>query len=147
MPDYIYGIDFGTSNSALAILDTRTDQVLKVISKPSVLFFPDGSTDYHVGKEAVRMYAESRMKGRFMKSIKRVLPNQVFQETRIGSKRYRAEDLVAMFILALKREADEFLGQVVTTAVIGRPVLFDEDHRRDAMAEDRLAEGGQDCRL
>ncbi len=139
MARYIYGIDFGTSNSALAILDTTTNDLVKVISIPSILFFPEASGTHFVGQAAIEAYVASRMKGRFMKSIKRILPNDRFRDTKIGLHRYTAEQLVSLVIAALKAEADAFLGENVVTAVIGRPVFFDEDPARDALAQQRLA--------
>lgn len=140
---YIYGIDFGTSNSALAILDVNTNEVVKIFTTPSLLFFPEMQNaleepQYFVGKEAVEGYVNSRMKGRFMKSIKKVLPNKIFQSTRIHNKNYTAEELVSLIILHLKRQADAFLGMDIKTAVMGRPVVFDEDASKDAIAQKRL---------
>ncbi|TAE47586.1 MAG: Hsp70 family protein, partial [Bacteroidetes bacterium] len=142
-PRYVYGIDFGTSNSALAVLDTRQREVVKIFTVPSVLFFPDevqpGQPPVHfVGDDAVTRYVESERQGRFMKSVKRVLPNKSFEFTRIHGKKYTAEDLVALIIAHLKREADLFVGEAVTTAVIGRPVVFDEHPEKDALAQERL---------
>ena len=144
MNHFIYGIDFGTTNSALAILDTRTNSVLKIFTTPSLLFFPDAQIPnapltYSVGETAVEAYVESRMQGRFMKSIKRALPNKSFLGTRIFTKLYKAEDLVALILLHLKKQADDFLGTNITTAVIGRPVVFDENPEKDQLAQERLA--------
>lgn len=144
MSNYIYGIDFGTTNSALAILDIDTNDVVKVFSTPSLLFFPDGQSPmapvrYFVGHEAVERYVNSRMSGRFMKSIKRVLPNKSFIDTKIAHQRFKAEDLVALILGFLKKQADEFTGQNITTAVIGRPVVFDENPEKDTLAQERLA--------
>ncbi len=144
MPKYIYGIDFGTTNSALAILDTETQEIIKLFTIPSLLFFPE-ARDAHdpchptVGEGAIANYLESKMRGRFMKSIKKVLPNKSFIDTRIGKKTYRAEDLVAIILIYLKKLADDFLGQQITTAVIGRPVVFDENPEKDELAEKRLS--------
>jgi hypothetical chaperone protein len=135
MSKYIYGIDFGTTNSALAILDTETNNLVKLFTIPSLLFFPEPIYPKDpvlptVGHEAISLYVKNRMSGRFMKSIKKVLPNKSFIDTRIGSKSYRAEDLVALILVHLKKIADEFVGENVRTAVIGRPVVFDENPER-----------------
>jgi hypothetical chaperone protein len=143
MARYIYGIDFGTSNSALAVLDVERHEIVKVLSIPSVLFFPESGGEALVGRAAIEGYIASEMKGRFMKSVKRILPNNRFRDTKIGSKRYTAEDLVALLLTALKAEADAWVGESVTTAVIGRPVIFDEDPERDALAQARLAKAVQ----
>jgi len=144
MPTYIYGIDFGTTNSALAILNVANNQIEKIFTAPSVLFFPAMQTnyetvDYEVGNKAVEQYVASQMKGRFMKSIKRILPNKSFTYTRIASKMLKAEELVCMIIAFLKKQADEYLEQEITTAVIGRPVIFDEQQEKDEIAQQRLA--------
>lgn len=151
MARYIYGIDFGTSNSALAILDTETNALLKVISIPSILFFPESGSGHFVGQAAIDAYVASGMKGRFMKSIKRILPNDRFRDTKIGLHRYTAEQLVALVIAALKQEADALVGADVQTAIVGRPVFFDEDPSRDALAQTRLERaaalaGLRDCK-
>jgi hypothetical chaperone protein len=143
MQKYIYGIDFGTSNSALAILDIETRQAVKLFTVPSLLFFQEPKergefTRVAVGQDAIDQYVQNRMNGRFMKSIKKVLPNKSFIDTRIGNRMYKAEDLVAFILRHLKSMADEFLGEDIKTAVIGRPVVFDEDPEKDALAQTRL---------
>lgn len=148
MSKFIYGIDFGTSNSTLVILETETNKIVKLFTVPSLLFFPEVQNrneqrPHLVGQLAVEGYVESRMKGRFMKSIKKVLPNKSFVNTIIGNKSFRAEDLVSLILIYLKKQADEFVGQDVTTAVIGRPVVFDENPEKDALAQKRLAMAAQ----
>ena len=143
---YIYGIDFGTTNSTLAILDTRTNEVVKLFTAPSLLFFPEsenGKAPYFVGDEAINQYLSSGMKGRFMKSVKRILPNKMFKDTQIGAKRFTAEMLVSLIIRHLKSMADDFLGETIRTAVIGRPVVFDENPEKDAIAQQRLNEAAK----
>lgn len=148
MNKFIYGIDFGTTNSALAILDTQTNEIVRMFTTPSLLFFPEnqntkGDIVYSVGQEAVQRYVESRMQGRFMKSIKRVLPNKSFHDTKISGKKFKAEDLVAMILLFLKKQADVFLGEDIRVAVIGRPVVFDENPEKDQLAQDRLSKAAR----
>jgi hypothetical chaperone protein len=143
MQKYIYGIDFGTSNSALAILDTDTREAVKLFTVPSLLFFQEPKergqfTKVAVGQDAIDQYVQNRMNGRFMKSIKKVLPNKSFVDTRIGNRMYKAEDLVALILVHLKKLADDFLSEDIKTAVIGRPVVFDEAEDKDALAQTRL---------
>lgn len=143
MAEYIYGVDFGTTNSALAILDIEKNEVVKVFTMPSVLFFPefqDSASDftYLTGNEAIEAYVASKSKGRLMKSIKSVLPIKGFTHTVIAGEAFRAEDLVAIIISAMKKQADEYLGQDITTAVIGRPVIFSENSEYEKTAQIRL---------
>ncbi len=142
---YIYGIDFGTTNSTLAILDTQTNEVVKLFTTPSLLFFPENEENVlpFIGETAIENYLENGMNGRFMKSVKRVLPNNGFKDTLINNKRFTAEELVALIMGHLTQQADNFLGEKVTTAILGRPVVFDEVPERDALAEERLGKAAK----
>lgn len=46
MQNFLYGVDFGTSNSALSILDLQSHQIIKTFILPSVLYFPKGEKGY-----------------------------------------------------------------------------------------------------
>ncbi|MFT6880284.1 MAG: putative chaperone protein [Arcticibacterium sp.] len=143
MTKYIYGVDFGTTNSALAILDVDKNEVVKVFTMPSVLFFPEyqdssKAFSYLTGQKAVEAYVKSRSKGRLMKSIKSVLPIKSFTHTVIAGNAFTSEDLVALIVSAMKKEADTYLGIDVKTAVIGRPVVFSENPEKEAVAQKRL---------
>ena len=141
---YLYGIDFGTSNSAVSIFDTEQNRIIDTITVSSLLYFSNFQEageplKYFVGKEAVTEYIKEGMKGRFMKSIKRVLPRSSFSETRIFSQRMTASDLVTLVLKELKEKADALIGESCTKAVIGRPVFFDDDDdEKDALAQTRL---------
>ena len=144
MKKILYGIDFGTTNSALSIYDEETNEILTTILIPSLLYFPqeyaaEGSSNYVVGETAITAYLEDGMKGRFIKSIKQILSRSSFTETRIQNKRYNASQLVALILIELKTRADKFIGQTCTKAVIGRPVFFDDDNTsKDTLAQTRL---------
>jgi len=148
MQDHIYGIDFGTTNSVLAIYNRITTEIIEVITTPSILYFPieqnsEESIDYLVGNEAINSYIKEGMKGRFMKSIKQILPVNNFIETRIGNKNYSASDLVSFIIKDLKTKADLIVGYDCETAIIGRPVFFDDTNKiKDELAQTRLLEAG-----
>ncbi len=148
MSKYIYGIDFGTTNSALAIFDTEKKEILRLFTAPSLLFFPENtertiSQSFFAGEKAREEYVNGRMKGRFLKSVKKVLPNKSFTDTRIGGRRFRAEDLVALILLHLKEQADAFLGESTERAIFGRPVVFDTDPEKDSLAVRRLSEAAR----
>jgi hypothetical chaperone protein len=144
MNKFLYGIDFGTTNSALAIYDEETKEIRNTIIIPSLIYFyaqPDVASDknYVVGEEAITAYLNDNMKGRFIKSVKQILSRSSFTETRIHNKRYNASDLVAIILKELKERADELTGQDCRKAVIGRPVFFDDDDvQKDTLAQTRL---------
>ncbi|MFT5834959.1 MAG: putative chaperone protein [Cognaticolwellia sp.] len=143
MSKYIYGIDFGTTNSAISIIDTTTNEIVKTFNESSLIYFPQpkdrrSELHYFVGKEAIEQYVSNNMHGRFLKSIKRVLPRSGFKETRIFGKKYTAEDLVSLILKYLKKKADNYINFEVKRAVFGRPVVFDENPEKDNLAQQRL---------
>jgi len=144
MNKYLYGIDFGTSNSALSIFDEERNKIVETITIPSILYFPKelDQTDeiiYTVGKHAIQEYLNDGMQGRFMKSIKRVLPRSSFIDTRVGSHKLTAANLVTFIIKDLKQKADALVGEDCKKAIFGRPVFFDDDDAsKDELAQKRL---------
>lgn len=140
MKKYLYGIDFGTTNSALAIFDEESREITHTIIIPSLIYFHQNATEgYVVGEAAITAYLSDNMKGRFIKSVKQVLSRSSFTETRIHNKRYTASDLVAIILKELKTRADQLTGQDCRKAVIGRPVFFDDDDvQKDTLAQTRL---------
>ncbi|WP_158795479.1 Hsp70 family protein [Pedobacter sp. L105] len=144
MNKFLYGIDFGTTNSALSIFDEEKKEIITTIIVPSLIYFPqDPATaaplNYVIGEQAISAYLEDGMKGRFIKSIKQILSRSSFIETRIQNKRYNASDLVALILKDLKAKADEIIGYDCQKAVIGRPVFFDDDSTlKDTLAQTRL---------
>jgi hypothetical chaperone protein len=149
MTNFLYGIDFGTTNSALSIYDEQKREIVSTIIIPSLIYFPEdlqvtGSLNYVVGEDAITAYLEDNMKGRFIKSIKQILSKSSFIETRIKNKRYNASDLVALILKELKQRADDITGVDCRKAIIGRPVFFDDDDtQKDTLAQTRLNKAAQ----
>ncbi|TDQ11960.1 Hsp70 family protein [Pedobacter metabolipauper] len=151
MSKFLYGIDFGTTNSALSIYDEEKKEIIKTITVPSILYFlnEQKATEplkYVVGEEAIAAYINEGMKGRFMKSVKRILPRSSFIETRIHNRKYTASDLVTLILKELKTKADEIIGYDCGKAIIGRPVFFDDDNTdKDALAQRRLMKAAENA--
>ncbi len=149
MNKFLYGIDFGTTNSALSIFDEEKNEIISTITVPSLLYFHQEFTSSEdknlvVGKAAITAYLDDGMKGRFIKSIKQILSRSSFVETRIHNKRYNASDLVALILKDLKAKADEIVGYDCQKAVIGRPVFFDDDSNfQDTLAQTRLSKAAE----
>ena len=149
MKRFLYGIDFGTTNSALAVYNEETKEIVDTIIIPSLIYFyhqPDAASDknYVVGEEAITAYLNDGMKGRFIKSVKQILSRSSFTETRIHNKRYNASDLVAIILEELKERADTLTGHDCRKAVIGRPVFFDDDDvKKDTLAQTRLSKAAE----
>ena len=144
MNKFLYGIDFGTTNSALAIYDEESKEIRSTIIIPSLIYFyhnynAANEKNYVVGEEAITAYLQDGMRGRFIKSVKQILSKTSFSETRIHNRKYNAADLVALILKELKDRADELTGEDCRKAVIGRPVFFDDDDvQKDTLAQTRL---------
>jgi hypothetical chaperone protein len=142
----IFGIDFGTSNSALSVnidgrvslLDVDRENPISNSLK-SILYFlkEDGRTKSYVGYEGVKAYIENEADGRYMQSIKTFLPT-AFEKTTIYGKSYTLEELIALFLKVMKQRGQEIIKQEVSDLVLGRPVIFSEDKDRDNIAQERL---------
>jgi len=151
MNKFLYGIDFGTTNSALSIYDEEKKEIITTITVPSLIYFQQekGSAevpDYVIGEQAITAYLKDGMKGRFIKSIKQILSRSSFIETRIHNKRYNAADLVTLILRDLKTKADKIIGYDCQKAIIGRPVFFDDDSTsKDTLAQTRLSKAAENA--
>ncbi len=144
MSTYVYGIDFGTSNSSITIWDVekralvRDPRIAGVES--SFMYFPYTlrRDPPLIGDAAKLRYVQDLMRGRFFQAIKTILPNRTFTETIVNNQSYQLEDLIAFFLRYLKAKADEVTRQDVKRVVMGRPAVFSPDAAEDELAQDRL---------
>jgi hypothetical chaperone protein len=132
------GLDFGTTNSALAVvcadgtvqLATFQDNAQVTTTFRSVLYFlhPDeddyGAPHVVAGPQAIRSYLRADPKGRFMQSIKSFLASRLFERTYVFTRLYTLEDLIAIIVRALRTAADAQFGDLGKAVVVGRPVHF-----------------------
>ena len=144
---YYCGFDFGTSNTVVTLLGEKgTGQ--KVFADASVLFLPDCGAYAQrrfVGQQAIDEYVASGMDGRFIQSIKSLLPDPGFEQTEIYEKRYTLEELIAMILNDYKIRIEDFLCEEVAGAVFGRPVRFSTESSEDQLAEQRLRTAAERC--
>ncbi len=140
----VFGIDFGTTNSALSVYRNGAVEVVAVDGGEgpeelmrSVLYFSEDNEIY-TGSEAIRHYVGDEASGRFMQSIKTFLPNTSFDSTEVFGKRYSIDDLVAIILKRLKECGEAHVGCPVESVVLGRPVVFSTDAAKDAVAQQRL---------
>jgi hypothetical chaperone protein len=138
------GIDFGTSNSAVALVGA--DGVLRSIpldggnpSMPTALFFSNETGQVFYGSAAMQAYL-SGTDGRLMRSIKSLLGSSLMDDqTLVNGQLVSLFEVVVLFFKELKRRAEQHLGHAVTQAMLGRPVHFvDDDMARDDLAEATL---------
>lgn len=151
MSKFLYGIDFGTTNSALSIYNEENKEIIDTISIPSLIYFTEAKSfidgeSHIIGEKAIEAYLNDGMKGRFIKSIKQILSRSTFTETRIHNKRYTAADLVTLILKDLKAKADKIIGEDCKKAIIGRPVFFDDDNtQKDTLAQSRLKKAAENA--
>lgn len=149
MSELVYGVDFGTTNSAIAYTHNGTVEIITHgnaarKTMPSVLFFPEESgspgrnTGYFVGHDALDHYAEGFIDGRLMLSLKSTLPEKWLTGTRINRNWYDIEDLIALILANLKQKADAATGVDVKSVVMGRPAVFSTDSEKEVFAQERL---------
>ncbi len=148
------GIDFGTTNSSVALasgdapvrLASFTFSGGATESFRSVLYLEQhkvGNTKrLHSlsGPQAIEHYLAAEEKGRLIQSLKSHLASRSLTGTEIFGRRYTLEDLVSRMIKDLRRGAEERFGRHIRSAVIGRPVRFvgAETTEEDDFAVERL---------
>lgn len=137
------GLDFGTSNSTVAVMDRGAPRLLALegthATLPSAIFFDFESGTDHYGRDAIALYTDGHQ-GRLMRSLKSVLGTGLMAEsTRIRARQVAFEDVLGAFIRHVKVTAERQLGETVTDVVLGRPVHFvDDDAEADRLAEATL---------
>lgn len=143
-------IDFGTSNSAIALVHAGAPRVVELepgcTTMPTAVFYAvDGLAPFQeprrlYGRAAIAAYVEGT-EGRLMRSMKSILGSSlVEQATDIGGgHRVRYLDVVTAYLRHLRTMAHGAAGQAPDRLVLGRPVFFvDDDAQRDAAAQSAL---------
>lgn len=138
------GIDFGTSNSAMAVrVDDGAARMVPLEGAahtlPTALFFNAQDQTTHFGRDAVAQYLEGT-EGRLMRSLKSLLGSALLQErTQVHQGLVSYQDIIGLFLQMLARRAQAALGGMPQRVVMGRPVHFvDGDAARDAQAQEAL---------
>src|SRR6476646_1984068 len=135
----VCGLDFGTSNTTLGTLENHAPRLVALeagqTTIPSAIFYEvDGAV--LIGRKAIETYVDGAP-GRLMRSLKSVLGTSLIDETtRLGRERTGFRDVIAYYLAAVKRRAEQTLDRELRDVVHGRPVHF-VDNAPDA---DRKAE-------
>ncbi len=145
----LLGIDFGTSNSAIAWRPLRGEAQLiplegDALAMPTAVFYNAEEGGTHFGREAITHYLEGT-EGRLMRSLKSLLGSPLLMETTvINNQLVHFSDIITTYLAALRERATRHLGFAPTRVVMGRPVHFvDDDAARDAQAESSLRQAAQ----
>ena len=126
----ILGIDLGTTNSAFAVMEGGEPEII-VNSEgnrttPSVVAFSDDD-ERLVGKPAKNQAVQNPDKT--IQSIKRHMGEEGY-EVDIEGESYTPEQISAMILQKIKRDAEEYLGHDVEKAVITVPAYFNDKQRQ-----------------
>ncbi|MGZ8729291.1 MAG: molecular chaperone DnaK [Thermoanaerobaculia bacterium] len=158
----ILGIDLGTTNSCVAVVDVTTPQVIPnregSRTTPSVVGFTEDG-ERLVGQIAKRqaitnpfntVFAIKRLIGRKFESdevahAKSVLPYNVVVaangdvKVRIRDHEYSPEEISAFVLMEIKAFAEDFLGEQITEAIITVPAYFNDSQRQATRDAGKIA--------
>jgi len=123
------GIDLGTTNSVVAVLEAGEPVVIANAegqrTTPSVVAFSKDDAEVLVGEVAKRQAITNP--DRTIRSVKRHMGTNWSVD--IDGKKYTAQEISARTLMKLKRDAEAYLGDTVTQAVITVPAYFDDAQR------------------
>ena len=132
----IIGIDLGTTNSCVAVMEGGEAKVITnaegARTTPSVVAFKDG--EIQVGDVAKR---QSITNPNTVSSIKRLMGSN--EKVNVNGKSYTPQEISAMVLQNLKATAEAYLGQKVTDAVITVPAYFNDAQRQATKDAGRIA--------
>ena len=124
------GIDLGTTNSVVSVLEGGEPTVIAnaegARTTPSIVAFAKNG-EVLVGEVAKRQ-AVTNVE-RTLRSVKRHMGDSAWS-TRIDDKSYTAPEISARILMKLKRDAEAYLGDTVTDAVITVPAYFNDAQRQ-----------------
>jgi hypothetical chaperone protein len=151
------GVDFGTTNTSIAMVEPNGD--LRLATFPflgqvtdayrSLLYFEQtearpGSipiTSCWTGPSGIEHYLAAETQGRLIQSLKSVLAVRDLESTQVFERKRTIEELIGRILADVRHQASRQFGVDIRHATVGRPVRFvgAESADDDGYAEDRLA--------
>lgn len=133
----IIGIDLGTTNSAVAVLEGKDPKIITNPegnrTTPSVVSFKNGETQ--VGEVAKR---QTITNPNTVSSIKRHMGDANYK-VKIEDKEYTPQEISAMILQYIKDYAESYLGEEVSQAVITVPAYFNDSQRQATKDAGKIA--------
>jgi molecular chaperone DnaK len=133
------GIDLGTTNSVVAVLEAGEPVVVPNAegsrTTPSVVGFSKGG-EILVGEVAKRQAITNP--DRTVRSVKRHMGDKGWS-VEVDAKRWTPQEISAQILTKLKRDAEAYLGDTVTQAVITVPAYFDDAQRQATKEAGQIA--------
>ena len=135
----IIGIDLGTTNSCVAVMEGGKPTVIAntegIRTTPSVVAFKKDSDERLVGESAKRQAVTNS--DNTISSIKRHMGTDY--RVSIKDKKYSPQEISAMILQKLKTDAEGYLGENVTEAVITVPAYFNDAQRQATKDAGKIA--------
>ncbi len=139
------GIDFGTTNTCVAVRAGNEVRVLNIDPTASnqklirTLLYIPSRKECFFGKGAIDQYFDRGMEGRFFQSIKKLLPNSEFSGTSVYGSHMGVEALVSRFLAELKARIEKEVGSIEGLPIrMGRPARYSLDADRETLAVTRF---------
>lgn len=134
----VIGIDLGTTNSCVSVVENDKPVIIPgadgSMTTPSIVAFTKNG-ERLVGQAARRQAVTNP--DRTISSVKRRMGTE--WTTRIDGKEYKPQTISAMILMQLKKDAEKFLGEEVTEAVITVPAYFNDIQRQATKDAGRIA--------
>ncbi len=134
----VIGIDLGTTNSCVAVVENNEPVIIAsstgARTTPSIVAFSKNG-ERLIGEVAKRQLATNAQ--RTICSVKRHMGTEWV--TRIDGRDYKPQTISAMVLAELKKQAEDFLGETVTDAVITVPAYFNDAQRQATKDAGRIA--------
>ena len=156
----IIGIDLGTTNSAVAIMEAKSPKVIEneegARTTPSVVSYTDGG-ERSVGQTAKRqsvvnpggtVYSVKRLLGMKFSDMKDEVSRVAYDvvpgkggscKIKVGGNLHSPEEISAQILLKMKRTAERYLGVTVDEAVITVPAYFNDSQRQSTKDAGKIA--------
>lgn len=133
----VIGIDLGTTNSAVAVLEGKEPKIITNPegnrTTPSVVAFKDG--EIQVGEVAKR---QAITNPNTIVSIKRHM-GEADYKVKVGDKEYTPQEISAFILQYIKKFSEEYLGEEVKDAVITVPAYFNDAQRQATKDAGKIA--------
>ncbi|WP_334332923.1 MULTISPECIES: molecular chaperone DnaK [unclassified Companilactobacillus] len=133
----VIGIDLGTTNSAVAVLEGGSPKIITnpegARTTPSVVAFKDG--EIQVGEVAKR---QAITNPDTVSSIKRHM-GEAGYKVKAGGKEYTPQEISAFILQHIKKFSEDYLGEKVTDAVITVPAYFNDSQRQATKDAGKIA--------
>ena len=134
----VIGIDLGTTNSCVSVVENDTPVIIPsatgATTTSSIVAFTKNG-ERLVGEAAARQAVTNPE--RTITSVKRHMGSD--WSARIDGKEYKPQTISAMILMQLKKDAEKFLGEEVTEAVITVPAYFNDIQRQATKDAGRIA--------